>query len=98
MQKSLIKGPYICYKLLKKIIILNNSNKKERIRSWSRSSTIIPEMLGHILSIYNGEYHTPIFISNLLIGHKLGEFSETRFFKMHKKIENKIKKKNVNKK
>ncbi len=98
MSRSISKGPYISYNLYKKILNLNNLNKKEKINTWSRSSTIIPEMIGHIICVYNGKKHIPIYISNLLIGHKLGEFAPTRTFKMHKKIENKIKKINYDKK
>ena len=99
MSRSIKKGPYVAYHLLKKIIKLNQQNKKEKIKTWSRSSTIIPEMIGHIICVYNGKQHIPVYISNLLIGHKLGEFSLTKNFKSHKKIENKIKKiKNDNKK
>jgi small subunit ribosomal protein S19 len=92
MGRSISKGPYVAYHLLKKIIKFNLLNKKEKIKTWSRSSTIIPEMIGHIICVYNGKQHIPIYISNLLIGHKLGEFSITRKFKAHKKVENKIKK------
>jgi small subunit ribosomal protein S19 len=92
MGRSIKKGPYVAYHLLKKIIKLNQQNKKEKIKTWSRSSTIIPEMIGHIICVYNGKQHIPVYISNLLIDHKLGEFSLTKNFKSHKKIENKIKK------
>ena len=98
MSRSILKGPYISPKLLKKIIFLNDLNKKEKINTWSRSSTILPQMLGHIICVYNGKKHIPVYISNLLIGHKLGEFSPTRNFKSHKKVENKVKKKVYDKK
>lgn len=90
MGRSIKKGPYIAYHLLKKINKLNN-NKKEIIKTWSRASTILPEMIGYTISVYNGQKHIPVFITDSLIGHKLGEFIPTRFFKSHKKTERKIK-------
>ncbi len=92
MSRSLKKGPYIAYHLLTKIKKLNQLNKKEIIKTWSRSSTILPLMIGHTISIYNGQKHFPIYISDQLIGHKLGEFVFSRTFYSHKKIEHKIKK------
>jgi small subunit ribosomal protein S19 len=97
MSRSKKKGPYVSYHLLKKILLLNKLNKKEKIKTWSRSSTILPIMVGHIICVYNGKIHIPVYITNILVGHKLGEFSFTRTFKAHKKIENKIKKKNYEK-
>jgi small subunit ribosomal protein S19 len=92
MVRSLKKGPYIAYYLLKKIKTLNSLNKKELIKTWSRASTILPLMIGHTLSIYNGKTHVPLYISELLVGHKLGEFVPTRLFYSHKKTDRKIKK------
>jgi len=91
MSRSISKGPYIAYHLLKKINILNNKNKKEVIKTWSRSSTILPLMIGHTISVYNGQKHVPIYISDPLVGHKLGEFVPTRTFRSHKKTDRKIK-------
>lgn len=91
MTRSKKKGPYIAYHLLKKIEQLNGQNKKEVIKTWSRSSTILPNMIGHTISVHNGRKHIPIYISNLLVGHKLGEFVPTRTFHLHKKIERKLK-------
>lgn len=91
MGRSLKKGPYIAYHLLNKIIKLNTLGKKEVIKTWSRSSTILPIMIGHTISVYNGKKHIPIFISDQLIGHKLGEFAPTRLFFSHKKTDHKIK-------
>ena len=91
MTRSSKKPPYIAYHLLSKIEKLNKDNKKEVIKTWSRSSTIIPDMIGHTVSIHNGQKHVPIFISDQLVGHKLGEFVPTRNFRSHKKIEKKIK-------
>jgi small subunit ribosomal protein S19 len=91
MSRSTKKGPYIAYHLLKKVENLNKDGKKEIIKTWSRSSTILPEMIGHTISVYNGKLHFPIFISETLVGHKLGEFVPTRNFKSHKKSERKVK-------
>lgn len=83
MSRSLYKGPYIEFKLFQKIENLNKQNKKETIKTWSRSSTIIPNMIGHTIAVYNGKQHFPIFISEQMIGHKLGEFVPTRIFRSH---------------
>jgi small subunit ribosomal protein S19 len=91
MTRSLSKGPYIAYHLLEKIKKLNSENKKEVIKTWSRSSTILPIMIGHTISVHNGQKHVPVFISDQLIGHKLGEFVPTRTFRSHKKTERKVK-------
>jgi small subunit ribosomal protein S19 len=91
MNRSVSKGPYVASHLLKKLIILNKQNKKEVIKTWSRSSTILPLMIGHTISLYNGQKHVPIYISDPLVGHKLGEFVPTRTFRSHKKTERKIK-------
>jgi len=92
MSRSFLKGTYISYILLNKIKLLNKKNIKEVIKTWSRSSTILPLMIGHTISIHNGRKHIPIYISDQLVGHKLGEFVPTRTFYSHKKIERKIKK------
>jgi small subunit ribosomal protein S19 len=92
MSRSISKGPYIAYHLLNKVKGLNEKNKKEIIKTWSRASTILPIMIGHTISVYNGQKHVPIYISDQLIGHKLGEFVPTRTFRSHKKTERKIKK------
>ena len=89
-----LKPPYIAYHLLSKIEKLNAKGalgKKEVIKTWSRSSTILPIMIGHTISLYNGQKHIPLFISDQLVGHKLGEFVPTRTFRSHKKVERKIK-------
>jgi small subunit ribosomal protein S19 len=91
MTRSLSKGPYIAYHLLEKIKKLNLEKKKEVIKTWSRSSTILPIMIGHTISVHNGQKHVPVFISDQLIGHKLGEFVPTRTFRSHKKTERKVK-------
>jgi small subunit ribosomal protein S19 len=71
---------------------LNKIGKKAVIKTWSRSSTILPQMIGHTISVYNGQKHIPIFITDPLVGHKLGEFAPTRHFRSHKKTDRKIKK------
>jgi small subunit ribosomal protein S19 len=91
MARSVSKGPYIAYHLLNKIKLFNTTNKKETIKTWSRSSTILPLMIGHTISVYNGQKHVPIYISDQLVGHKLGEFVPTRNFRSHKKTERKVK-------
>lgn len=91
MSRSVSKGPYIAYHLLNKIQSLNESNKKEIIKTWSRASTILPIMIGHTISVYNGQKHVPVYISDQLIGHKLGEFVPTLTFRSHKKTERKVK-------
>jgi small subunit ribosomal protein S19 len=91
MSRSLKKGPFIAYHLLKKIDKMNANNKKSTIITWSRSSTIMPAMVGHTIAVYNGKQHVPIFISDQLVGHKLGEFISTRTFRSHIKTDKKSK-------
>jgi small subunit ribosomal protein S19 len=83
MPRSLKKSPFIAYHLLKKINKSNKANKKDTITTWSRSSTILPSMVGFTIAVYNGKQHVPIFISDQLVGHKLGEFVSTRTFRSH---------------
>nr|YP_009244019.1 ribosomal protein S19 [Sporolithon durum]AMK96261.1 ribosomal protein S19 [Sporolithon durum] len=92
MSRSLYKGPFIESKLLDKIEKLNNNKQKKTLRTWSRSSTIIPSMVGHTIAIHNGKQHFPIFISDQMVGHKLGEFVPTRNFRSHVKTDKKTKK------
>ena len=89
MSRSLKKSPFIAYHLSKKISKLNKSNKKDTIKTWSRASTILPSMVGYTIAVYNGKQHIPIFISDQLVGHKLGEFVSTRTFKSHIKTDKK---------
>ena len=91
MSRSLKKGPYVAYHLLKKIDKMNLNGKKEIIKTWSRSSTIVPNMIGHTIAVYNGKQHVPVFISDQFVGHKLGEFVSTRTFKSHVKSDRKTK-------
>jgi small subunit ribosomal protein S19 len=91
MTRSLKKGPYIAYHLLEKIEKMNESGKKGVITTWSRSSTILPNMVGYTIAVYNGKQHIPLFISDQLVGHKLGEFIPTRTFRSHIKADKKTK-------
>ena len=83
MSRSLKKGPYVDPKLLARIEKMNEENKKDVIKTWSRSSTIFPQMLGHTIAVHDGRKHVPVYISDEMIGHKLGEFVPTRTFKGH---------------
>ncbi len=83
MSRSLKKGPYVEEKLLNKIRELNQKRKKTIIKTWSRSSTIFPLMVGHTIAVHNGKRHIPVYITENMVGHKLGEFSPTRIFKGH---------------
>lgn len=83
MSRSAKKGPFINAKLLAKIKQLNIKKAKTIIKTWSRASTIIPDMIGHTIAVHNGKQHFPIFISDQMIGHKLGEFVPTRNFRSH---------------
>lgn len=91
MGRSLKKGPFVAYHLLKKIDLMNEKSKKDVIKTWSRSSTILPNMVGHTIAVYNGKQHVPLFISDQFVGHKLGEFIGTRNFKSHIKTDKKTK-------
>jgi small subunit ribosomal protein S19 len=81
--RSLKKGPFVDQCLLEKVEKLNNENKKVMIKTWSRRSMIIPDMIGHTFAVYNGKKHIPVYVQETMIGHKLGEFSPTRLFKSH---------------
>ncbi len=92
MSRSLSKGPFISSDLSKKIDTLNTSGKKDIIKTWSRSSTILPSMVGHTIAVYNGKQHVPVYVNDQMVGHKLGEFSPTRNFRSHVKSDKKAKK------
>ncbi|MGD2048525.1 MAG: 30S ribosomal protein S19 [Chloroflexota bacterium] len=83
MSRSLKKGPYIDPKLLDRIEDLNTTGGRQVIRTWSRSSTIFPQMVGHTIAVHNGRRHVPIYITENMVGHKLGEFAPTRTFRGH---------------
>ena len=89
MARSLKKAPFIADDLMKKITILNKTGEKKVIQTWSRCSTILPIMLGHTIEVYNGKTHVPVFVTDQMVGHKLGEFSPTRSYKGHIKAEKK---------
>ena len=91
MGRSLKKSPFVAYHLLEKIEKMNSDGNKNIIKTWSRSSTILPNMVGHTIAVYNGKQHVPIFISDQLVGHKLGEFISTRTFRSHIKTDKKVK-------
>jgi len=83
MARSVKKGPFIDGHLLKKVDAANASGDRRVIKTWSRRSTIVPEMVGHTLGVYNGRQHVPVFVQENMVGHKLGEFSPTRSFRGH---------------
>lgn len=83
MSRSLKKGPYVDGRLLKKVETLNATGERRVIRTWSRDSTIFPQMVGHTIAVHDGKRHVPIYISENMVGHKLGEFAPTRHFRGH---------------
>ncbi|MBE3591289.1 MAG: 30S ribosomal protein S19 [Firmicutes bacterium] len=83
MSRSRKKGPYVDPNLLRKIEALNASNEKRVIRTWARASTIVPEMVGHTIAVHDGRKHVPVYITEDMVGHKLGEFAPTRTFRGH---------------
>jgi small subunit ribosomal protein S19 len=83
MARSIKKGPYVDVKLVKKIHDMNDQNQKKVIKTWARKSTITPEFVGHTLAVHNGNKFIPVFISENMVGHKLGEFAHTRTFRGH---------------
>ncbi len=83
MSRSLKKGPFISLKLEKKVIAMNEANKKEVIKTWSRASMISPDFVGHTIAVHNGNKFIPVYITENMVGHKLGEFAPTRTFRGH---------------
>ena len=83
MSRSSKKGPFVQERLITRIEAMNASGEKRMIRTWSRSSTIFPEMVGHTIAVHDGRKHVPVFISESMVGHKLGEFAPTRTFRYH---------------
>ena len=83
MSRSLKKGPFIDPKLLKRIERMNENKEKKVIRTWSRASTIFPQMVGHTIAVHDGRRHVPVYITENMVGHKLGEFAPTRHFRGH---------------
>ena len=83
MSRSIKKGPYVAESLMKKIEALNEANDKKVVKTWSRSSTIFPDFVGHTIAVHDGRKHVPVYITEDMVGHKLGEFAPTRTFKGH---------------
>jgi small subunit ribosomal protein S19 len=83
MSRSLKKGPFVDTHLLEKVETMNRTNEKKVTRTWSRRSTVVPEMLGHTLAVHNGKKFIPVYVTENMVGHKLGEFAPTRTFKGH---------------
>ena len=92
MPRSLKKGPFVDTHLMKKVEVQNEAGSKNVIKTWSRRSRIIPIMLGHTIAVHDGRKHVPVFVSENMVGHKLGEFAPTRTFKGHIKDDRKAKK------
>ena len=83
MSRSSKKGPFVEERLMGRIDRMNDANQKQMIRTWSRTSTIFPEMVGHTIAVHDGRKHVPLFVSEQMVGHKLGEFAPTRTFRSH---------------
>jgi small subunit ribosomal protein S19 len=83
MSRSLKKGPFIDYKLEKRVLDLNQGNKKQVIKTWSRRSMIAPDFVGHTIAVHNGNKFIPVYVTENMVGHKLGEFAPTRIFRGH---------------
>ena len=83
MSRSSKKGPYVEERLLARIEQMNTSGSKQMVRTWSRASTVFPEMVGHTIAVHDGRKHVPVFITESMVGHKLGEFAPTRTFRAH---------------
>lgn len=89
MSRSIKKAPFIANHLFKKIAQMNSVGEKKVIQTWSRTSTIVPMMIGHTIAVHNGKEHIPVFITDQMVGHKLGEFAPTRTFRGHIKADKK---------
>jgi small subunit ribosomal protein S19 len=83
MGRSLKKGPFVADHLVKKVDAMNETREKRVIKTWSRSSTIVPTMVGHTIGVHNGKMHIPVYVTENMVGHKLGEFAPTRHFRGH---------------
>ncbi len=83
MSRSLKKGPFVDEKLLKRVQTMNDSGQKRVLRTWSRASTIFPDMVGHTIAVHDGRRHVPVYVTENMVGHKLGEFAPTRNFRGH---------------
>jgi small subunit ribosomal protein S19 len=89
MPRSLKKGPFVDEHLITKVRVQNDKNSKQVIKTWSRRSTVTPEMLGHTIAVHDGRKHVPVFVTEAMVGHKLGEFALTRTFRGHDKEDRK---------
>ena len=83
MSRSVKKGPYVQEALLKRVVEMNNSGKKSVLKTWSRSSTIFPDFVGHTIAVHDGRKHVPVYVTEDMVGHKLGEFAPTRTYRGH---------------
>ncbi len=83
MGRSIKKGPFVEAKLMAKIVSMNEKNEKVVVKTWSRASTIFPEMVGHTIAVYDGRKHVPVYVTEDMVGHKLGEFAPTRTYRGH---------------
>jgi small subunit ribosomal protein S19 len=83
MSRSLKKGPYVEQRLLARVQTMNKNNEKQVLKTWSRASVIFPDFIGHTIAVYNGKKHIPVFISENMVGHRLGEFAPTRNYRGH---------------
>ena len=83
MSRSVKKGPFVDAKLMKRVVAMNSGSRREVVRTWSRDSTIFPEMVGHTIAVHDGRRHVPIYITENMVGHKLGEFAPTRTYRGH---------------
>ncbi|MDX2215947.1 MAG: 30S ribosomal protein S19 [Oculatellaceae cyanobacterium bins.114] len=89
MSRSLKKGPFVADHLMKKVEALNVKGEKQVIKTWSRASTVLPQMIGHTIAVHNGRQHVPVYVTEQMVGHKLGEFAPTRTFRGHAKSDKK---------
>ena len=89
MSRSSKKGPFVEERLMARIVKMNDANTKTMVKTWSRTSTIFPEMVGHTIAVHDGRKHVPVFVSESMVGHKLGEFAPTRTFRGHEKDDRK---------
>ena len=87
MPRSIKKGPFVDDHLMGKIVEMNRKGEKKVIKTWSRGSTVVPEMVGHTIAVHDGRKHVPIYVSETMVGHKLGEFASTRTFRSHSRAE-----------
>ena len=87
MSRSIKKGPFVADHLLKKVDAMNEANDKKVVKTWSRASTILPSFVGHTIAVHDGRKHVPVYITEDMVGHKLGEFAPTRLFRGHSRAE-----------